>query len=197
MNHLSEEQIVDAADGALPQSHAAHLSACPTCASKVREVQAILLEVARVEAPDPSPLFWQRFSARVGAAIDQPQPLRIAWRRPWAWAAAALIVVGFVATLAVRSADVGRQIAAMPPPAEETSAAPPDEAAVVEASDIDDDEAWAVVRSLAADLRYEDAHEAGVVPQPGALERAATELAEDERAQLLRIIEEELKRTGA
>ena len=53
------------------------------------------------------------------------------------------------------------------------------------------------MRSVAADLDYDAAMEAGIVPRPGAIERAAVELDDDERAELVRLIEAELKRTGA
>ena len=66
-----------------------------------------------------------------------------------------------------------------------------------DAVDIENDEAWAIVRSFADELHYDDARDAGVVPGPGSVERAAIELSPDERAELLRIIETELKRAGA
>ena len=191
MTHLTDEQIVDAAEGAPPQAHAAHLSTCATCASKVREIQAVLLEVDGVDAPEPSPLFWQQLPVRVRAAIDRPQSGRIGWRLPWvAASAAALVVMVAFAILGIRFGDVRQPTAAVRPTPE--PAAPAEPVAVVETLDIDEDEAWAVVRSLAADLHYDDANEAGVVPRADAVDRAATELPEDERAQLIRMIEEDL-----
>jgi hypothetical protein len=56
------------------------------------------------------------------------------------------------------------------------------------------DEAWAVIQALAADVDYEDARAAGVVPGEGAVDRAALELSDHERAELARLIDVELKR---
>jgi hypothetical protein len=61
----------------------------------------------------------------------------------------------------------------------------------------DEDAAWALVRSLADDLHYDDALAAGVQPAPGSVERAATELPEAERAELVRLLRNEMKRIGA
>ncbi len=66
-----------------------------------------------------------------------------------------------------------------------------------DAADIDTDEAWALVRTFAAEVHYDDAHAAGVVPVAGSIDRAATEMSDEERAELVRLIEDELKRTGA
>lgn len=188
MTHLTDEQIVDAMDGSLLPAAAAHVSACAACASKVGEARNAFREAAGLDVPDPSPLFWQHFAERVNAAIDHP-PVASGWGWPRVagWATAVLLVIGVIAIFAMRSGEVPRQIPVVQTPAGD----------VVEPIPIDEDEAWAVVRTLATDLHYEDAHEAGVMPRAGAVDRAATELSEEERAELVRLLENELKRTGA
>jgi hypothetical protein len=63
--------------------------------------------------------------------------------------------------------------------------------------DPEQDAAWAVVRTAAVDLDYDAALEAGISPSPGAAETAAMQLSVAERAELARLIQEEIKRTGA
>jgi hypothetical protein len=65
------------------------------------------------------------------------------------------------------------------------------------ADDADTDAAWAVVRMAAQDLRWEDAHAIGITAGPGAAEGIALELTADERAELARLIDTEMKRSGA
>jgi hypothetical protein len=65
------------------------------------------------------------------------------------------------------------------------------------ADDIDQDAAWAVVRVAADDLGYEDALAEGISASPETWEGLAMELSEAERAELVRLIQGELKRTGA
>ena len=184
MKHLTDEQIADALDGAPTAAASEHLTGCVACASKARELQAVLREAAAVDVPEPSPVFWQHFIAQVNAAVDEAPPARSAWPRA-AWAAAAIIVVGFIATFASWPGSVQQPVAEGPLPVLEPISI-----------DIDDDQAWAVVRNLAADLHYEDVREAGVVPQPGALEREVATLSEDERALLVRLVEEDLGHRG-
>ena len=63
--------------------------------------------------------------------------------------------------------------------------------------DMDADEAWSLVRSVADDLDYDAVREAGVAPASGAVDRAATELSPSEQTALVKLLEEELKRTDS
>ena len=62
--------------------------------------------------------------------------------------------------------------------------------------DADTDEAWAVVRTAAIDLNWDDVREAGISAHPGDVERVALELSADERVELVRLLGEDLKRNG-
>jgi hypothetical protein len=195
MTHLTDEQIVDATDGVPSGAIDEHLAACPACATKVGDMHARLRVVSAVDVPEPSPLFWEHFGRRVNDAIDAPSPAHRAWRWRWAAVMAAVVVVAVVAMVfAMRSRDSDPQVAGNLP---REDAMPGSDSATSEISDIDEDEAWAVVRSLAEDLHYDDAREAGVAPSAGSLDRAATELTEEERAELVRLIRSDLKRAGA
>lgn len=194
MTHLTDGQLVDAADETLGATPSAHVAHCPLCAEKVEALRHTLAAVRTDEVPDPSPEFWAGFAARVGSAIDAPADRQRAWvLPPWRWAltAAALAIV-----------VLGLQFAASRTTPQDAAAtvARPNVASDAPGSDPDDssaDEAWSIVESVAADWHFDDAHDAGVMPRPGAIERVATELSPEERAELIRLIEDELKRTGA
>jgi hypothetical protein len=63
--------------------------------------------------------------------------------------------------------------------------------------DIETDEAWAVVRTAAEGLEWDEAHAVGISARPGSAEGVALELSAEERAELARLIGTEMKRTGA
>jgi hypothetical protein len=62
--------------------------------------------------------------------------------------------------------------------------------------DLEADRAWAVVRTAAGDLAWEDVTAAGITAHPGAAERVALELTAAERAELARLLESEMKPNG-
>ena len=162
------------------------------------EIDAVLREVADIDVPEPSPLFWDHFGARVNRAIDAAPATRPWWRSPgYAWLAVAaalfIAVATFYALTMPREGDV-TIAAGSSPGADPVSATL---RAETDGIDIESDEAWAVVRTFADELEYDEAREAGVMPRAGSVERAATELSVEERAELVRLIEEDLKRTGA
>jgi hypothetical protein len=201
MHHLTDEQIVDTAEGLADRAVSVHLSGCAACRARVAETRAVLDAVTSVPAADPSPLFWEHFAARVNAAIDAPASSRsrLAGRLAWLGATAILLITLGLAAARWPAGLPGHET---PTPLATTQGSPPG------ASDpfpgaprldgsLEDDAAWAVVQSMAGDLSYDDVLEAGVLPRPGSIERAATELSPEERAELVRLIQDELKRTGA
>jgi hypothetical protein len=164
------------------------------------QVDTLLREIADVDVPEPSPLFWQQFGTRVNAAIDAAEP-----RRRWltiatiGWTtAAAAVCVAIAALFMIRSPSM--HDAPTPAPVQAQTTAPAGTVAPladVDPIDIDSDEAWAVVRTFAGEVHYDDARAAGVVPSAASIDRAATELPDDERAELVRLIQDDLRRTGA
>lgn len=191
MTHLTDQQIAAAADGdTVP---AAHLAACTACAARVAELRGVIDELRTVEVPEPSPLFWAHLGARISEAIDAAPVQTGRWPlRP------ALGWLGALAALLLFTVAIYQQRAVAPAPSEQYTASVPAPADVDLPLDPDatwatDDEAWAVVRSVAADLEYDDVHEAGLTPRPGAIERVVTELDDDELAELVRLLTDELK----
>jgi hypothetical protein len=198
MIHLSDTEFTDLLDGRLPPSRAAHLEVCAACRDQAGAIRAAHDWLARETVPEPSPLYWEHMAARVGEAIRQPEdgPARTAsgWLPRWAaWAGGAVCAILLLAIAWARL------------PAGSTPALPqasPDLAAIARAAadfreEMDNDPEWSVVRAAAADLEWEDIPAAGIAPTPGAAEMVILELNDDERAELARLLEEEMKRSGA
>lgn len=199
MTHLSEEELVDLIDGALADQRRAHLRDCRACQGQAEALGALLARVTEVAVPEPSPLFWDHLSRRVADAVATPEPAGGAWlgwlARPASAWAAGLASLALVAALSW-SARPGSG------PEPGTAPVPPvsvQQAEVAGSSDPDDieaDEAWALVRSVADEVGWDDAHAAGLSARPGAAERMALELSSREQSELALLIEAELKRPG-
>ena len=70
MKHLASIQFADAIEGRLSEAARAHLDICPRCASRVESLRDAVREAQAAEdLPEPSPLFWEHFSANVRAAV--------------------------------------------------------------------------------------------------------------------------------
>jgi hypothetical protein len=198
MQHLDDTQLVDAVDGRLDAAAAAHAHACEQCQARLSEMRRMLGALA-VDVPEPSPLFWDHFPSRVSRAIDTtavPQPWVTPARLVWG-SAAGLVMVALLLLLPPRVMSPAGEGSPSDGAGDSTSTVlnylepwPADD-------DLDADEGWALVRSVAEEIDYEDARQIGVAPRAGSIERAAMELSDGERAELARLIEQELKRTGA
>jgi hypothetical protein len=196
--HLRDKEIVDLLDGALDAVRTEHARGCDACRARVDALSAVLGTVKEVELPEPSPLFWDQLSSRVRAAVAaEPQPRRSVW--PWLqlptvrWAApsaAALLVVGVgLWSLASRYqvSPAPGPMAIVHNPADDTHY---DDDVFV---DIESDEAWGLVRSVAEDLPPDDIDAAGVGVRPGSAEGVVFRLSDAERSELARLLEEAIK----
>ena len=196
MPHLKDTEFVDLLDGTLAPSRVAHAAECPECTAQLDALRETVTSIGIDAAHEPSPLFWNTFPSRVAAAIDQQSRAGSWLRRPvfaaLACAAALVIVVGGAALWPSSGgrtdSDASRSVA----PANLANPV-----GVVPDDDVEQDAAWAVVRIAADGLDYDDAIAAGISAGPGAAERAAMELSAEERAELVRLIEREMKRGGA
>jgi hypothetical protein len=211
MKHLSRAELVDFIEASplLPAGRARHVSTCNGCRAEADALRSMRALAVRDEVPEPSPLFWDHFSARVADAVRDEAPGRnpdppvgMRWRgMPFAtWAAAATMAVLVMMTVVWRTTlhapAPARGSATAGTAAGKGTVAPAAVAAASDESDVDDDEAWAVVRAAAQDLRWEEAHAAGLSAHPGAAEGLALELTADERSELARLLDKELKHTG-
>ena len=195
--HLAGHELVDALDGTLDSRRLAHAAGCPTCSKQVEELRAIAGDVAAVGVPEPPAFFWNQLSARVRAAVAEerlPGPWSLAWRRwgrPALPIAAAVVIAGTIASLT--GLWPSRSGTSPPPPAvalQTQDDLEPDENVFAQ---IDNDEAWALVRTLAEDLDHDEMEGEGVSARPGAADHLASELTAAERIELARLLQEQLK----
>jgi len=202
MPHLTTEQLLDLAEGtaapAATERATAHLASCTRCVeelARARSALAMAREPLQTSVPDPSPLFWDHLSARVlDAVAAEPSPrsswFDVSWGRAWIPAAAAMGVVALAVAVSLgigRGDDDPSRVAAIP------SATTEKIIDVVETSQAADDPALAFLTDLAGDFEWDDVADAGLMAGPSAIDRAMSELSADERVELHRLLNEELK----
>lgn len=189
MNHLTPDELIDAVEGTLGRERQSHLEECATCGADAARLRTILRDASAVPVPEPSPLFWDHFSARVHDAIAAEASLRARWTPEWLrWpvlaplAALALLIMA-VASAIPREPLQPAQIAAVTPTDAATELADPG------------DEPWAVVSEIVGPVAIEDAQDAGLV-RLGDAERAALQLNDAEQRELVRLLQEEMEKAG-
>ena len=71
IKHLSRTEFVDLIESAaaLPVERAQHVEACAQCRAEAEMLRAVASLAVADEAPGPSPLFWDHFSARVAEQL--------------------------------------------------------------------------------------------------------------------------------
>ena len=162
--------------------------------------------------PEPSPLFWEHFSARVSEAVRRralgaraptarravargSKPLRHARLSPgWRLAVAAVGVLAIVAALAVRldRPDSPASVASREPA---TSPAPSQWVSADETGTPADEESWLVFSALATEA--DPAGSSFSSPAPGVADGAVLEMTDEERGELVRLLTAELARPRA
>ena len=197
MSHFSAEEFVDLLDDVLPPARRAHLAACASCRAEADALSGVVARAAEGrDVPEPSPLFWGHLSARISAGMTAPAAKTwkdLVWWPGSAWAAgvASVVLVLLVSQASFHAPSSG-VLSRAPFGVSSHSAAlvadPPD--------DLDDDQDWALVRSVADDSVADAAHDAGITTRPDAAERMTLELSSREKSELVQLLEGELKRTG-
>jgi hypothetical protein len=202
MKHLSPSELVDYVDGALDRERASHVHACDVCRREAEMLRVTMQEASAADVPEPSPLFWEHFSSRVWEEISKP-PARTAWLwahpRPLVAAAAALLLVAIV----FASRPPAREPIAKRAPAFDQSAAQENEFAFaphqpafpLQDPPEPDDDIWRMLEDAAGDLRMDDARAVGFAVRPGAIDGAVLKLSPRERAELARLIQDEIRQT--
>ena len=204
MSHLSHVEFVDAVERRLSGLRLEHAEQCAECRAEIDRLRATM-DLAGADAGDePSPLFWTHFSARVSEAIrSEPIEPATSWRtwllRPAALTlATALVAVVGLSLVSERAKRTGSTPSpAAEPPRMAAVASSVDSGPLETGDDLDADSAWAVVRTAAEGIDWDDARAAGLEAQPGTADRMALELTDAERIELMRILEQEMKRSGA
>ena len=120
MAHLTADQFVDIADGVLAETDAPHLAACAECRQQLADMRALMTEASDVEAPEPSPLFWDRLSMRVREAVAEDAARSRSWRerlrQPRVWGAALASAAAIVVVVQLRVAPDPAEKLAFPIP---------------------------------------------------------------------------------
>lgn len=206
MTHLDDLELVDALDATLVDTRVGHLDACADCRARVDALRATMSRVADDRVPEPSPLFWDHLSARVREKVRGETPRRT--RSPlseWLLATPSVKWALSVGVAVVVLAGVVRLLAPGPMPAVPSAtgitvpvaASLPDTSEPVNLDGTDPDPAWDLVRTVADEVSQDDDLTAALAVRPGSADRAALELNDAERGELLRLLQQEARRPGA
>ena len=189
MTHLNETELIDLVEGTLPAARAAHAAACDACRTQADVLRRTIAMASAVPDRSPSPLFWEHFGARVNERID-------ARRSPGRWFPVPRFAFVGLGTLAVLLVAFNLVVGPRDPgPASPSmsAAVSGEDATPAEADDLDQDAEWAIVRAAADELDIDAARAQGLAMKPGSVDRIAMELTEAERAELIRLVQEEIK----
>ena len=200
MGHLSAEELIDLAEGVRGDESAPHLDACAACGDELAGLRATLAAASAMEVPEPSPRFWEELSERVRHAVEaegRPRPrwwtLPVpAWRVVLPLGAAAALAVALVGTLRPRVSEPPAVAGSgTPAPAVVEAAADPIAASAADETSI------GLMAGLAEEWDWDFAAEAGLIVPGGAVDSFVSDLSNDERIELRRLLQEELSRGGA
>ena len=197
MRHLTSEQLIDLAEGIRPASSTPHLQSCETCRNRLAELRATLSVAASVDVPEPSPLFWDHFSARVHDAVEAERAAGTSVFSRWSWLRLTPLWAGVLAAVVLAMVIVtsggrpGQPVSAPAGPA--ASAAGP----LDDTLSLGDDPSLSLMADLAADLDWDAASEAGLTTHVGVDNDAVTELTDGERRALNQLLKGELAHRGA
>jgi hypothetical protein len=188
--HLAPQDFVDAVDLTLSLAKQAHLDSCERCLAELRDLERLANDVKGVSVPEPSPVFWQHFSAEVQArTADAERPRRNWWTMAWR-------PLGPLAPLAVVACLVVAVVVAqkLPRPLLTSETRLRTDAAVAAAgSTFDvvrtsaDDESLRFVAEIAASASPEDLQIAAQ-PNPDATDAMVEQLTTEQRAELKRLL---------
>jgi hypothetical protein len=182
--HLSSREFVEALDGALGPSRLEHAQACATCRGDLGELQRIMRDVgAAADRGEPSPLFWEHFSARVSQATSaEAIPAAHAWRR-WTFAAVAGGLAAVVlAVLPSLRAPAGSGLSTASDVVLSGTLAP---------GGGDSDQSWQAMLHVAADLPADELSRM-VAPMPGAADAVAADLTPAQQRELISLLQAEI-----
>lgn len=182
-DHFRPGEFVDALDDALDASRRAHLAGCERCRTELASLRSVANDATQVDAPAPSPLFWDHFSERVKQATSvELLPSRSAWWAGW-WRPASVFAASVAAIALVFVLGPGSPVAPMTPAADGGDA--------TAAAAAPDDGSWSLVVGLASELEWADV-KAVAEPVAGTADEMIEELTSAERAALVRLLQKEM-----
>ena len=185
MTHLAPDEFVDAAEGSLDAARLQHLDGCGLCRRELESLVGVLRAGAGGPVPDPSPLFWDHFSARVRNAIAAEPSPRQSWWSDWLRGPALVPLAGLAMLVIAIVASLPGNLAA--PGGDDRQSID-----LSAAGDVTMDAEWGALAELVGPLDWDTAVEAGLVTAPGAAEAAMLDLSSDERRELSRLVATEL-----
>jgi hypothetical protein len=199
MRHCTPDELMDVVEGARAETSLPHLSTCAGCRQQLTELRVVLAEVREVPVPEPSPMQWARWSARVRDAVaSELERSRSPWWASWGWvlpvaAAAALtlaVVVPGMYRAAPRSAAAGRGVALVDQPGD---GAPVSQVA----DDAREDPSLGLMFDLATVVDLDSDPVPVFAMGAGTLDEAVDDLSPDEQHELERLLNEAIGRPGA
>ena len=196
MTHLSQQELVDLTEGTLDPERVAHVEACAECCEEADALQVVLLQVSEVEVPEPSPLFWDHLSSRVTAAVAAPetQPSRLPWWRDWSVGRLTAAITTATVVLAV---VVGLSMLRDPPGRVEVVSDSVGNGGAVELTDprrgATDEVDWTLLLAMADAVDWQDSDTDGLLVGRQAIDGAVLQLSDDERRELVQLLQAELQ----
>jgi len=187
MRHLTDDQLVDLAEGVVLESDVPHVAACAACRQQLAELGAALTIAAEATVPEPSPLFWDHFSSRVRDAVASGAGTRESWWRRVSWWPGIMAPISALVAAILVLAVVFRT------PGPTSQPAPAVEVELL--NDASEDPSLALVAELTDALEPDAAVDADLAGE-GSADHAVTHLNDDELRELQRLLKDALARRG-
>ena len=200
MTHVKPEQFIDLAEGTLPESAVPHLAACDACRRQLADVRAMMSEASGVDAPEPSPLFWDHLSARVREAVAEETAQPRTWRerllQPLVLvpSLSAALVVALFAMLLPR-APVTTPIPSTLLPVDVTATLPT--VAPLAPFGAADDPQLRIVAAVATTVDWDEMMDEVATANTGTSDAVAAALTVDEQRELQRLLTQEVAQLTA
>ncbi len=215
--HLSRDVLIELAEAEALRAEQrraetvhGHMAVCGQCRRAFEDARAALLLARDVEIPEPSPLFWDHFSARVRDAVASGEAAHDARRAgvvPGGWRAvivSACVVLVLVA-IAFWRLGSGHGTAGGTASSARTAAVTPisEQAGRVAAEPLagpgeSTDATWRLMSDAASNADLDTTIRAGgFALQPGAAERAVLQMSPDEQREVVRLLRAEVERGEA
>ena len=198
-SHLREPEYIDLLDGTLPAARRSHLDGCAACRQQAEDLRTTMARARDLDVPEPPPFYWEQLSARVRASVaSQPEPgTRL-------WGALRLTAPRIAAAAVAASLLLAVMLWRFPPAATDDSGAAARSGASAPLAadhvfdedvfgDIEADQNWALVRTVADDLPSDAIDAEGIDPRPGSAEALAYRMSDQERIALAQLLEDEMK----
>ena len=192
MKHLNAAELSDVLEGRTDPRLSAHAHECEACRARLVSASETLQAAAQIEVPEPSPLFWDHLSARVGEAIAHAEERRQSWtpdlsvaRLAFASATLTLVAAAFAGMFLIQS---------LRPPEPNV---PEDTAGMSTPRQLDlavDDTEWALIAEVADGMEWDEVAEVGAQSRVSSVDSLAATLSDEERAELARLIRDEIER---